>query len=193
MKSTATKSSAITTASYDNLHALPVDKVFTALQSSDKGLSSHEAEKRVHQYGLNELPTKVRINFLKILLRQFSSPLVVILIAALFISIFIGEKVDALVIGAIVLINSFLGFFQEERAEKALEALQKLASSKATVVRDGKEAVVDSKYLVPGDVIILKSGDKVPADARLFEVHDLETQEAVLTGESQPVDKKWRH
>lgn len=184
------KSSVITTAGYDNLHALPVDRVFTALQSSEKGLSSHEAEKRVHQYGLNELPTKTKINFLKILLRQFSSPLVVILIAALVISIIIGEKIDALVIGAIVLINSFLGFFQEERAEKALEALQKLASSKATVVRDGKEAVVDSKYLVPGDVIILKSGDKVPADARVIEVHDLETQEAALTGESQPVEKK---
>lgn len=189
-KSSVIKSSAVTAAGSDDLHALPVDKVFAALQSSEEGLTSHEAEKRIHQYGLNELPTKAKINFLKILLRQFSSPLVIILIAALVISIFIGEKVDALVIGAIVLINSLLGFFQEERAEKALEALQKLASSKATVIRDGKEAILDSKYLVPGDVVILKSGDKVPADARWIEVHDLETQEAALTGESQPIEKK---
>ncbi len=170
-------------------HSLEVNNIFKTLQSSERGLSSHQAEERLHQYGFNELKTKEKTHVFKILLRQFSSPLVFILIVALAISLFIGEGVDALVIGAIVVINAAMGFFQEERAEKALEALQKMASSKAAAWRDGKERQIDSRSLVLGDVISLQSGDKVSADARLIEVHDFKTQEAPLTGESLPVRK----
>ena len=157
-------------------HSLEVPDVLKTLQSSEKGLSSHQAEERLHTYGFNELQVKEKTHVFKILLRQFSSPLVLILIAALGISLFLGENVDASVIGIIVIINALLGFFQEERAEKALEALQKMASPKAAVWRDGKIRQIDSRFLVPGDVISLQSGDKVPADARLVEVHDFKTQ-----------------
>src|SRR3989344_1004883 len=168
-----------------NAHAQSVENIFKNLNSSENGLTSSEAERRLHSYGFNELQTKEKVHYLKIMLRQFSSPLVLILIAALAISLFLGESADAIVIGIIIVINALLGFFQEERAEKALQALQKMTAPKATVLRDGKETIIDSKYLMPGDVILLKSGDKIPADARLVEVHDLAVGEASLTGESQ--------
>ena len=168
-----------------NAHAQSVENIFKNLNSSENGLTSSEAERRLHSYGFNELQTKEKVHYLKIMLRQFSSPLVLILIAALAISLFLGESADAIVIGIIIVINALLGFFQEERAEKALQALQKMTAPKATVLRDGKETIIDSKYLVPGDIILLKSGDKTPADARLLEVHDLAVAEASLTGESQ--------
>ena len=166
-----------------------VGDVFKELRSSEKGLSSHEAEQRVHQYGLNELKAEEGVHPLKIFLQQFASPLVWILIFALGVSIFLHETVDAIVIGAIIVINALLGFFQEYRAERAIEALKRMASAKAKVLRNGKEIKIDSTYVVPGDVIVLETGDKIPADARLIEVHDLKTQEGPLTGESQPVTK----
>ncbi len=171
------------------MHDRKIDSVFTELKTSQKGLTSDEAGIRLHKYGLNELKEEEKINPLIILLDQFKSPLIWLLLFALVISVVIGEVVDASVIGAIILINSLLGFFQEYRAEKAIEALKKMASLKAKVIRNGKETVIDAIHLVPGDVILLESGDKIPADSRLFEIHELQTQEASLTGESVPVKK----
>ena len=174
----------------DVFHSLEMKDVFSKLSSSEKGFTSHEAEEKLHQYGLNELKASKGISPWRILLEQFASPLVWILIVALIISIVLQETVDAIVIAVIILLNAILGFVQEYRAEKAIEALRKMASPKATVLRDGKEIKIDSQYVVPGDVVILETGDKVPADARLFEIHDLRTEEGPLTGESQPVTKK---
>ncbi len=173
-----------------NFHAFSIEETFKKLNSSEKGLTAHEAELRLHQYGLNELKAEENARFLKIFLRQFTSPLIWILFAALVISIFLHQSIDAFIIGTIVILNAFLGFIQEYRAEKTIEALRKMASLKAKVLRGGKEIKIDSKYVVPGDVLILETGDKISADVRLIEVHALETQEGPLTGESLPVAKE---
>ena len=162
---------------------------YKELKTTAKGLSNHEAEQRLHKYGFNELTKEKYISPWKILLQQFTSPLVWILLVALIISIVLGEKIDAIVIALIVILNAVLGFIQEFKAEKAIEALQKLTSLKAKVIRNGKETKIESKLLVPGDILVLETGDKIPADARLVEVHSFQTQEGSLTGESQPVTK----
>jgi P-type Ca2+ transporter type 2C len=159
------------------------------LNTSMKGLSSSEAKHRQGKYGLNEVRRTKHISPWKIFLEQFTSPLVWILLVALAFSIFMGEAADAIVIAVIVVLNAVLGFHQEYKAEKSIEALQKMASLKAKVYRDGKEIKIDSKYLVPGDIIVVESGDKIPADARIIEVHGLNTQEGPLTGESLPLNK----
>jgi P-type Ca2+ transporter type 2C len=166
-----------------------ITSAFGRLNSSKKGLSSTEASNRLGRYGLNEIEKGHHISPYKIFLEQFASPLVWILLVALIISAVLGEIENVIVIGIIVVLNSILGFIQEYRAEKSIEALQKMASLKAKVIRDGKEILVDSKYLVPGDIIVLETGDKVPADCRLIEVHDFKTQEGPLTGESLPIRK----
>jgi len=171
------------------MHKTEIKDVFKELTATEKGLSNSQAEERLHKYGLNELKAEEGVRPLKILLEQFYSPLVWILLSAFAISIFLHEAVDAIVIAIIVIVNAVLGFVQEYRAERSIKELKKLSSLKAKVLRDGKVVKIDNKYLVPGDIIILETGDKVPADARLFEVYDLETQEASLTGESLPVTK----
>ncbi len=165
------------------------EEVLKILKSSAKGLSHTEAKRRFDKYGPNELEQGKKVSPLKIFLEQFNSPLVWILIFALFVSIFLKEEVDAIVIALIIIINAALGFFQEFRAEKSIEALQKLASLQAKVLRGGKEKKLNSRDLVPGDIIILETGDKIPADARLIETHNFKTQEGPLTGESQPITK----
>ena len=173
-----------------NYYLLSEKQALAHLKSSkEKGLSSHEAEQRLHNYGFNELKAKEGIHPLKIFIGQFSSPLVWILLVALAISIFLGEYIDASVIAVIVVANSVLGFYQEYRAEKAIEALKRMASLKARVIRDGKEQKIDSRNLVPGDIIVLETGDKIPADARLIEAFNLHVEEGPLTGESTPVSK----
>lgn len=159
------------------------------LNSSKHGLTSLDAKKRLLKYGPNELKQEHKIHPFKIFLEQFNSPLVWILIFALIVSIFLKEGIDAIVIAVIIILNAVLGFVQEFKAEKSIEALQKLSSLKAKVFRNKKEIRIDSKFLVPGDIIALDTGDKVPADCRLIEVHNLETQEGPLTGESQPINK----
>ena len=170
-------------------YTLTAQDTCKALKTTDKGLSNHEAEQRLHKYGFNELKKEKYISPWKILFQQFTSPLVWILLVALIISIILGEKIDAIVIALIVILNALLGFVQEFKAEKAIEALQKLTSLKAKVIRNGKEIKIESKLLVPGDILVLETGDKIPADARLIEVHSFQTQEGSLTGESQPVTK----
>jgi len=164
-------------------------KIFQNLETSPEGITSHEAQKRIDHYGYNELKQEKKVSPIKIFLEQFNSPLVWILIAALFVAIFMKEEIDAIVIGLIIVINAVLGFIQEYRAEKSIEALRKMASLKAKVIRNKKEIKIDSKMLVPGDIILRETGDKIPADSRIIEVHSLRTQEGPLTGESQPVTK----
>jgi P-type Ca2+ transporter type 2C len=174
----------------NSYYTLSEKESLAKLKTSLKGITNHEAENRLHKYGYNELKSDHHISPIKIFLEQFSSPLIWILIFALAVSIFLNEVTDAVVIGIIVVLNAILGFVQEYKAEKAIEALQKLASLKARVLREGKEVKINSKLLVPGDIIILEAGDKIPADARLLELHSLHLEEGPLTGESQPVTKE---
>jgi P-type Ca2+ transporter type 2C len=170
-------------------YAKSTTEIVKLLKTSSQGLSNHEAEQRIYKYGLNELKKGETISSLKILLNQFTSPIVWILIVAIIISLFLKENLDSIVIAAIIVLNTVLGFFQEYKAEKAIDALKKMASPKARVIRNGKEVLIDSNKLVPGDILVLREGDKISADARLIEIHSLNLEEASLTGESQPVQK----
>lgn len=164
-------------------------EVLKELKTTDKGLSQSEAEARLKQYGLNEIKKAKKISAWEIFLNQFKSIVIWLLIFATIISAFLGEYIDAIVIIIIVVLIAIFGFFEEYRAERAIEALKRLASLKATVIRDGQKKEIDAKHLVPGDIIVLETGDKVPSDARLIEVFNLQSQEAALTGESMPVSK----
>ena len=155
----------------------------------EKGLTDLEAKERLERYGPNELKEKPKEGFLSKLIDQFSDFLVLILIAAALFSILIGEIRDSIVIISIVIINALLGIYQEAKAEKALEALQKMASPTAKVIRNGYLDVIPTANLVPGDLVLLEAGDIVPADIRLIESSNLKADEASLTGESLPVEK----
>ena len=170
-------------------HAYPIKNALSELNTSEKGLAEEEAKNRLATYGPNEIKEGAKVSPLKIFLSQFRSIVIWILIGATLLSAFLKEYIDAIVILVILVLIAIIGFVQEYRAEKAIEALKKLASLKATVLRDGKKQEIDAKELVPGDIILLETGDKIPADARLIRVHNLQTQEAALTGESQPVKK----
>ena len=155
-----------------------------------KGLSEKEVESKLAEYGPNQLEERKGRTPFKIFISQFNDFMIWILIAAAFISgILIREVTDAIVIMIILVINSVLGFVQEYRAEKALQALKELASPSALVIRAGKEKSIYSKNLVPGDIIKLSAGDLVPADCRIIEQVNLQANESILTGESEPVAK----
>lgn len=166
-----------------------VKNIFKELSTSEKGISEEEAEKRIEQYGPNELKEKKKTAPFRIFLEQFSSFIVWILIAAVVISMFLGDYVEGAVIIIILIMNAIIGFLQEYKAEKAIAALKKLAGLKAKVIRDGEIKEINSSYLIPGDILILETGDKVQADARLIDISNLEMQESSLTGESAPVAK----
>ncbi len=177
-------------------HALPPDEALRKTRSSPLGLGRADAETRLARVGPNELVQTTRISPLRILLSQFTDVLVIVLIVAAIISAAIGlskeestELLDAALIVVIVILNAGLGFAQEYRAERSLQALKALAAPKAHVVRDGEVLVLPARELVPGDIVVLAAGDRVPADARLLEVVGLRANEASLTGESQPVTK----
>ncbi|MBW3016297.1 calcium-translocating P-type ATPase, SERCA-type [Candidatus Woesearchaeota archaeon] len=171
-------------------YLLPEKEVFAQLKCSDKGLSSDEAAERLKVYGRNMIHEAEKVHPLLIFLEQFKSPLVWILLAAMVISLVVQEYVDFTVIAVIVVLNAILGFVQEYRAEEAIEALKKMISLKATVLRDGEPRDVPAEEVVPGDILILDTGDKISADAFLLEGVNLQTQEAALTGESVPVKKE---
>lgn len=158
-------------------------------RQAGKGLSEKEAEKRLKEYGPNLILEKKRISAFKILIKQFMDFMVFILLASTVISAFMGEVTEACTIIAIVIMNAVLGFIQEFRTEKTLKALRELAAPQARVVRDGREVSVPAEEVVPGDLIILETGDRVPADAVLLEAVNLQADEAILTGESLPVEK----
>jgi len=165
-------------------HTMAPEQVLEALGTGPAGLDRDAAQALLSRYGPNELAAGKKISVWSILLRQFTNLLIVILLAATVISLFLGENLDAYVIVAIVLACVGLGFFQEYRAEKAAAALQKLAAPVATVVREDKEQSIPAREVVPGDVLVLHTGDRVAADARLLEEINLKADEALLTGES---------
>ncbi|MFH0797855.1 MAG: calcium-translocating P-type ATPase, SERCA-type [Candidatus Woesearchaeota archaeon] len=169
--------------------ACNIEETLKNFQTSKNGLTSKEARDRLIKYGKNELKKKKAVSPLMIFLSQFNSILVWILMAAIFISMMLGEKVDAIVIAIILVFNAVFGFIQEYKAERAIEELKKLTALQAKVVRDNRISIIAAEELVIGDIIILSEGDKVPADARLIELTALETMEASLTGESQPIEK----
>ena len=171
-------------------HSMDSLKTLELFQSSLKGLDDVEAKARLEKYGPNELQKEKSKSPLAIFAEQFKGFLIIILLAATFLSMLIGETVDALVILGIVIACAILGFVQEYRAEKSLEALKKMTAPLATVVRNGVESHIPSREVVPGDVIILRTGDKVPADARVIEEYNLKVDEAPLTGESISVRKQ---
>lgn len=170
-----------TLASIDILKNLTVD--------ADKGLSSDEARKRLEQYGPNKLAVSKGVSPWGLLFQQFKNVLVIILILAVGMSAFLGHEIEAIAIAVIVLFAVILGFVQEYRAEKAMEALRKMSAPTATVVRDGEECEIPAREVVLGDIVVLSTGDRVPADGRLLESMSLQTDEAALTGESLPVEK----
>ena len=171
-------------------HNLQVEEALSRLESSHTGLLEADALKRLNQYGSNSLKEKDKTHPLIIFLRQFASPLIYILLIAVLVEIFIMRKpTDALVILAVLTINAIIGFVQESRAEQAMEALKKLIVPRARVLRGGVMTDIAAANLVPGDIILLEAGDKVPADARLIESASLSIDESILTGESVPVDK----
>ena len=160
-----------------------------ALKANEKGLSEEEAKRRLQEFGPNELVERKRVTPFQIFLSQFKDIFVIMLLIAVVIELGIREIIDASTIGAIVALNAVVGFVQEYRSERAMEAMKKLTAPKARVLRDGKEMLIPAKEVVPGDIVLLESGDRIPADGRLLEVVDLKTDEAVLTGESTPVGK----
>lgn len=170
-------------------HALSAQKIFHLLKTQPEGLSAVEVAKRHHTFGPNRLPEPPRASTLKIFLSQFKSSFIIILMVAALISYGLGDHIDAGVIIAAVAINVILGFVQEAKAQRALEQLRKIVTYQAIVFRGGREQTVATEMLVPGDIVVLNAGDKIPADMRLFSVQDLEINEAALTGESAPAEK----
>ena len=160
-----------------------------AAAATRTGLTSSEAERRLVQFGPNEIQRARPVSIATLIARQFTSPVVWLLVGASLVSAGLGELIDASAIGAIVLINAAIGFLQEHRAEQAVLALRSMTAARARVLRDGHNAIVAATTVVPGDCLVLEAGDIVAADARLLNAHALTTNEAALTGESAPVDK----
>jgi magnesium-transporting ATPase (P-type) len=171
-------------------HAVPADEAVRRLGSSaDQGLDAGDARRRLDRYGPNRLPEAQRESALIRLLKQFHNVLIYVLLAAAVVTALLGEWIDTGVILAVVVVNAVIGFVQEGKAEQALEGIRKMLSLEATVVRDGRRQTIPADDLVPGDLVLLESGDRVPADLRLLSARNARVEEAALTGESVPVEK----
>jgi len=165
-------------------HALSLSDVFTQIDSNENGLSAAEAARRRKQFGPNELPQRDQVTVAQIFLRQFQSPLIYILLIAAVVCVLIQDYKDALFIAAVLLLNAVIGGYQEWQAEQSSRALQKMLRIRTSVARDGEVVEVEAQELVPGDVVWLESGNRVPADLRLLTAQGLEVDESLLTGES---------
>jgi len=170
-------------------HAAKISEIFSSLQTEKDGLSAESARRRRQDYGSNALPRERRISWWLLLLRQGTSPLILILFLAAGVSLFLGDAMNAGVIAAAVFLNVAVGFVQEFKANRALERLRALVQPRARVIRDGREVTVWAEEIVPGDLLVLKMGDRAVADARVIESANLEMNEAPLTGESFSVSK----
>jgi Ca2+-transporting ATPase len=171
------------------LHGLTVEDVLKVLDTSPHGLTDAESTRRLAEVGPNELEVIQGTSPWLLLASQFKNILIIILLVAVGLSAVLGHGIEAIIIGAIVVFAALLGFVQEYRAERAIESLRKMAAPMARVLRDGEERVVPARDLVPGDVVLLRVGDRIPADLRLVETVNLQIDEASLTGESVPVEK----
>jgi Ca2+-transporting ATPase len=180
------------------------DEVIRDLESNARGLSTEKIRLKREEFGYNELKERKKTSALQIFLSQFGNTFTIMLLAAIIISVSLGwyeaqilhdarltieTFIDGVAIGAIVILNAVIGFIQEYRSEKAIEALKKLTTPKARVIREGKETQIPAREIVPGDIILLEAGDRIPADGRLLEAINLSIDESVLTGESNPVNK----
>jgi len=172
-----------------NWHSLRITEVFELLGTNEQGLSAIAAEEKLQQTGPNELEEGKKKSIAGMLLAQFKDVMILILLAAAIVSGIIGDLTDTIVILVIVLLNAIIGFFQEYRAEKAMQALKQMAVTQARVLRDGNSNWLPATVLVPGDVVLLEAGNAVPADVRIIESINLKIEEAALTGESQAIDK----
>jgi Ca2+-transporting ATPase len=172
-----------------NWYKINIEEVLKTLNSSRDGLSDSEAQSRLSAHGPNRLSEQEKISRLKILIHQFTSPLIYILLISALVTFFLSEYSDTAVILFVVLVNAMIGYVQEFKAERSVRALTQMVVPKARVLRDGKEKETNSEDLVLGDVVVLASGAKVPADIRLFHTIELRIEEAMLTGESVPAQK----
>jgi magnesium-transporting ATPase (P-type) len=187
MSTTVTSNTVSETAAW---HAMPQAEVIERLFTShEKGLDAAEASARLHKYGLNRLPEGRKRGPVARFFSQFNNILVYVLLAAGFTKLMMNLWIDAGIIFAVVVLNSLLGFIQEGKAEKALDSIRNMLSAEARTMRDGETRMIPAEELVPGDIVLLESGDKVPADLRLIDVKNLRTEEAALTGESVPAEK----
>jgi calcium-translocating P-type ATPase len=172
-----------------NWYSLDKDQCIHKLNSKESGLTALEAESRIKTYGYNQLDLKDSNSAIKRWLEQFNNFLIYILLLAAIITFHLDHWLDSGVILSVVFLNALIGFMQESKAVKAIEALKKMLSLKAYVIRDGQQSKIDAKFLVPGDIVTLRAGDKVPADIRLLSSKNLQLDEAILTGESMPQEK----
>lgn len=171
-------------------HHLESEEVLSELNTAPQGLNDSEAQARLERYGANRLPSPPKPSAIVRFLRQFHNILIYVLLGAAAITAILDHFVDTGVILAVVVVNAIIGFLQEGKAEKALDAIRHMLAPHATVLRGGERQTVAGEDLVPGDVVLLEAGDKVPADLRLFKAHGLQIQEAILTGESMAVEKQ---
>ena len=160
------------------------DEVISLLKSNEKGLTNKEADNRILKYGLNKLPSKRKASFIKIFFKQLLDPIIILLLITVFFCIFINEYIDAIAITFIIMVDLIMGAFQEWKANKTANSLERLINVNTRVIREDTEEEIDSAYLVPGDIVIIESGNKISADMRILESHNLQVDEASLTGES---------
>src|SRR5688572_28634986 len=172
-----------------NWHRLTIAEVFELLGTNQQGLSAMTAGEKLLQVGPNELQEGKKKSIFAMLLAQFKDVMILILLGAAIVSGIIGDLTDTIVILIIVLLNAIIGFLQEYRAEKAMQALKQMSVTQARVIRNQHVESMPANILVPGDVILLEAGNAVPADVRIFESNNLKIEEAALTGESQGIDK----
>jgi P-type Ca2+ transporter type 2C len=170
-------------------HSLPTEEVLAAFKSQNVGLTTEEAKVRLEKYGYNKLPEKIKKSAFARFMMQFDNVLIYVLLVAGIITALMGHWIDTWIIFGVVIINAIIGFVQEGKAERALESIQNMLSLKAKVIRDNSNVEISADELVPGDVVLLRSGDKVPADLRIIESKNCKIEESPLTGESVPVDK----
>ncbi len=170
-------------------HAKPVEDMLALLDTNEQGLSNTEVAERLKKYGENKLPDVKPDSLVRVFLRQFQSPLIYLLLAAAVAVLLIGESSDTLIILGVLIFNAVVGTIQEGRAQNTLASLRKFVETRATVLREGKEEIVPDYKIVPGDILIMQEGERVPADARLITVRNFRVDEAALTGESIPVHK----
>ncbi|MFC7116457.1 cation-translocating P-type ATPase [Natronoarchaeum sp. GCM10025703] len=190
-----TRSNADTTPS-EPWHATAMGDIFSALATDEEGLSTDEADRRLSEYGTNDIHEAERTSTLDLLLSQFRNPLIYLLVVAALLSLGTGflpggepSYTEAVFIVLIITANAVFGFVQDYQAARSIEALRELATPQATVFRDGKKQLIDAEQVVPGDIIYLEQGDAIPADARVLNAEELRTNESLLTGESKPVEK----
>ena len=170
-------------------HALPAEQALTHLDATAAGLDSTEADRRRERHGANRLPEPPRRHTLLRFLAHFNNVLIYVLLGAAVVTALLAHWVDTGVILAVVVINAIIGHIQEGRAEQAMAAIRDMLAPRSSVLRDGRRQTIDATELVPGDIVLVEAGDRVPADLRLLEARGLKAEEAILTGESMPVDK----